>query len=69
MKQLISLRIREDLLAKVDKECAAHNEKSKYTFSDGTYHYFNGHKSRADIIEEALKEYFETRKANSGQKK
>ena len=69
MKQLISLRIKQELLKKVDEECDAHNEKSKYTFSDGRYHYFQGHKSRADIIEEALKEYFEKRSANSGQKK
>ena len=69
MKQLISLRINERLLNQIDEECAAHNEKSKYTFSDGTHVYFNGRKSRADVIEEALKEYFEKRKANSGQKK
>ena len=59
MKQLISLRINKILLNKIDEQCDEHNAKSKYTFHDGTHYYFNGRKSRADIIEEALKDYFE----------
>ena len=67
MKKLISLRIDERLLNQIDEECAAHNKESKYTFLDGSSYYFGGHKSRADVIENALKEYFQSKE--TGQKK
>ena len=57
-KQLISIRLRTDLLKKVDALCQTHNKESKHVWYDGSYYYQDDYKSRADVIEDALKKYF-----------
>ena len=61
-KKLISIRLSEKLLKQLDDVCSEHNKKDKFVFYDNVIHYRHGYKSRADVIEDALRQFFATSK-------
>lgn len=62
-KKLISVRLEEELIEKMDICREDDNYKSVYyTRSRRYYSPLYGYISRADIIEDALREYFEKKK-------